>query len=218
MADPEFIRGSAEPLCASQFCIMLLDLAALCGSTKGWSPMNQEGRFSPVVETALRNAGWQPGRALSVDELRPWCVLWEGDLPLVIFPAAYAVLKEFGGLRVSFSSAGGNPWVLHFDPTLDMMRWFEYGWQLGLALYPVGFFHHEDDEDNADFVGIDSAGKMWVFALGEPYFIGADVEEGIEYLAAPSGSSEEPVEIGSDEQAEEAEAVYKAIVQGIKSR
>lgn len=52
--------------------------------------------FSPHIEQALRQAGWAPDRQLSAEEMFPWCVLKEGDLPLVIFPAACNVLKELG--------------------------------------------------------------------------------------------------------------------------
>src|SRR3712207_7722210 len=49
-------------------------------------------------------------------------------------PSAYAVLKEFGGLKVVFDR--GNPYVFHIDPTLATTGWFEYGWLLGQPLFP----------------------------------------------------------------------------------
>jgi hypothetical protein len=142
--------------------------------------MNEKS-FSPQIEQALRNAGWVPNRELSIEELSDWLIL-DCDVPLVIFPAAYAVLKEFGGLRIAFDY-GSESYILNFDPTLSVTIWFQYGWLLGQPIFPLGICHFEGDETNEVRVGIDVSGRIWVFAY-DPFFAGNNIQEAIEWIAA----------------------------------
>lgn len=179
--------------------------------------MTIKHQFSPQVESALREAGWHPERQLSVDELKPWCVMWEGDFPLIIFPSAYYFLKEFGGLRISFGDGEVTADILHLDPTLDMTGWFETGWGIGLPLFPLGLIYREDNETNAYHFGIDADGRFWVLAY-ENYCIGEGVTAAFETISNRFTDVSQPFEPLYAERADEADGLNIVISHQIKTK
>lgn len=141
-------------------------------------------------------------------------MLEETELPLVIFPAAYYLLKEFGGLRIILGDKNEClTYILSLDPRLATTGWFEHGWTIGLPVFPLGILHAIEDESNEHCVGIDTSGRIWVFAY-EEFLAGHNIQEALEYLASPG--VKQPVE-DSDlpflDKGDEADEIYKAIVQ-----
>ncbi|WP_439675168.1 SUKH-3 domain-containing protein [Embleya sp. MST-111070] len=115
-------------------------------------------RFSPEVESVLRQAGWVPGRRVDLDP-------WKASIPNFAWHvAAEDFLREFGGIRVEH----GGPGVtrarepFEFDPELavgEEDRFAELSESYGRKFFPLG-----------------------EIGLGE-FFLAID-EEGIVYLVA----------------------------------
>jgi hypothetical protein len=137
------------------------------------------GRFSVAAETALRRAGWEPGRRATGGLNR--CI-GRLDSPngFRIFPAAQTALEEFGGMafdqRGPGISHGLHPFNL--DPLValgeeELFR--EFSATLGLPLYPLG------DDGMGNFLAMDERGRVHVLTH-ELLVVGERMEDALERL------------------------------------
>lgn len=111
-------------------------------------------RFTPDVETALRDAGWQPGRKLDADALAEIhrAVSARSGIFGGKLTASYAadpVLAEFGGLVIGGDREGlqVSPRPFAIDPAMaahSVETLIDAGRALGTRLYPIGV--EGDDE------------------------------------------------------------------------
>ena len=144
------------------------------------------------VTAALRAAGWREGRDCVASLLE-----WKSSLAaegFEMFPAAEAVLREFGGLKVVNRGPGEELARSSFevDPSLasgERDRFAAFEAPLGKRLFPLG----EVDEGHA-FLACADDGKIYM--LGDRlWFLGADVREAFGKLII--GLKAEPVAIAS---------------------
>ncbi|MCG3134805.1 MAG: hypothetical protein HMLKMBBP_02187 [Planctomycetes bacterium] len=108
---------------------------------------------SPAVRRILRSAGWTDGRRI---DLGPWQAF-----PVSPFPAAQAVLTEFGGLH--FGSTGPGIDCARSDvdltPSWPNRRFTGYPdleRSIGQRLYPLGETHRANME-----LLIDESGRVY---------------------------------------------------------
>jgi hypothetical protein len=101
-------------------------------------------RFSPTLRLALEKAGWYPGRqvddAIIIKQCTP--AIKQG---YCLFPKAYEVLREFGGLTIGLPELPDDPHDTYVevrcwtpDGTAKPHAWFILEWALGEALFPIG--------------------------------------------------------------------------------
>lgn len=113
-------------------------------------------RFPATVLERLARAGWAPGRSVPLPKDLP------ADFPL--FPAAEAVLREFGGLHIGSVEPGQE--CATSDLSVSPASAAGSSAHTGLAtstgsrLYPLGEFHHGHalllmDEDGAIYTYFD---------------------------------------------------------------
>ncbi|MFF5934254.1 SUKH-3 domain-containing protein [Streptomyces sp. NPDC012508] len=127
--------------------------------------MVTESRFSDETQSALRSAGWFPGREVDVTS---WRTSLQG---FHMHAAAERFLREFGGLHVRVSGPGENHRRTPFeiDPELaigEEDRWMHLSEMFGRSFFPIG------GEDFGEFLlGIDERGEIhflmnWAISLG----------------------------------------------------
>jgi hypothetical protein len=169
-------------------------------ATERWTALPQEGvgapaadpqRFPTQVSDALVALGWHPGRDLGrdVDEwLAPQVAALAGlppgaadDAPSEPFPAALAVMREFGGL-VSASDGPGRtsakvPFTIYPDAGADLTGFAaevrNLSRTLGLRTFQVGAV-----ERGRGALVVDESGR--VFLAGPvDLFAGANIDEAL---------------------------------------
>ncbi|WP_433083623.1 SUKH-3 domain-containing protein [Dactylosporangium sp. CA-052675] len=148
--------------------------------------MSGPARFAPDVETALREAGWAPGR-----DVTPRARMWglalashaspSGQQHTVV-PAALAVLAEFGGLTVRAEGEGAE--VARTGIVFDPLRGLHAATTLaGLGelirarLTPIG-----EQDDGAGLLAMDEHGRVFLLDHTADWFAGATVDEAIATL------------------------------------
>ena len=115
-------------------------------------PNDMSQRFSPSVLQKLNAAGWYEGRSVEVPE----------GLAPAPFPAAYVVLREFGGLHVGEVGPGLECATsdVHIDPTIAAHlspELIEYGQRMDTQLFVLGEFHRSHG-----YLVIDIDGKTYL--------------------------------------------------------
>ena len=124
-------------------------------------------RFDEVVEKALREAGWFPGRRISTDRLK----MWETELAqhgVCLNRFAKEFLIEFGDLEIRTVC---KPYdiTLVVNPTRDIFFEFptkEYEPEIGVRLSPLG------EEPRYLILAVGDNGT--VYWLGDWYWIVAE--------------------------------------------
>jgi hypothetical protein len=150
--------------------------------------MSEPGRFPPDVETALRDAGWAPGRDEKA-RARLWgLALASHASPAghqhTVVPAAMAAFAEFGGLAVRAEGDGAE--VARCGIVFDPLRGLhaastlaELGALIGARLTPIG-----EQDDGAGLLAVDDRGRVFVLDHTADWYAGASVDEAIATLVA----------------------------------
>ncbi|HKT00950.1 MAG TPA: SUKH-3 domain-containing protein [Rugosimonospora sp.] len=148
-------------------------------------------RFTSDIYEALRGLGWQPGRDVR-DRVDPWLASWADDLAELPFerdgypryepfPAALAVLYEFGGLYSLANDPGETsakiPFAIYPGREDDLMQFAVVvqmlGDRIGQRVFQVG-----DVERGMGALVIDELGR--VFAVGPvELYLGKDIGEAL---------------------------------------
>lgn len=124
--------------------------------------MDQCPALADETLDALRNAGWNPGRAVDISG-------WEADLLTDGFPplhiAARQFLAEYGGLSFADSGSGVTRAREAFalDPMLcarEADRFAAWGEETSRNIAPIGEL--AGDTCSACFLGIDESGEVLV--------------------------------------------------------
>jgi hypothetical protein len=130
-------------------------------------------RFLPETTAMLREAGWFPGRDVSNDlQLPP---------DFTLFPAALAVLKEFGLLHVGQGGPGVEMarTTLDLDPMLAIYEndtFSDYEKDIQAKLYPLG-----EAEHGHAFLAIDERGQVYLL-FGKVYWISETFDAALDNL------------------------------------
>ncbi|WP_225838181.1 SUKH-3 domain-containing protein [Streptomyces sp. NK08204] len=143
-------------------------------------------RFPVLVDTALRGAGWQPGR-WDIKQAEVWAdTLREHTSPAghthAVFPAAVEAWAEFGGLRISPTGPGRQvaPALLHLDPLhgLHLARTLgDLGRALGTELCPLGA-----ETDTGALLAIDTEGRVYALDHTGDWYVGPDIDRALTAL------------------------------------
>lgn len=144
------------------------------------------GRFPEAVDTALRDAGWQPGRwdirqAESwADQLRAYTS--PGGHRHSVFPAAVEVWAEFGGLRVNVTGAGRDiartPFTVDPPRGIHLARTFDdLGRALDSRVCPLG-----EEADGRAILAIDAEGRVYSLDHTGDWYLGATFDQALTTL------------------------------------
>jgi hypothetical protein len=148
--------------------------------------MTDPGRFPAEVETALRAAGWAPGRD-ETPRARMWgLALGSHASPSghqhPVVPAAMAAFAEFGGLTVRAGGDGAE--VAGVGIVFDPMRGLhaastlaELAELIRARLTPIG-----EQDDGAGLLAVDERGRVFVVDHTADWYAGASVDEAIATL------------------------------------
>ncbi|MFF4321051.1 SUKH-3 domain-containing protein [Streptomyces sp. NPDC001568] len=156
-------------------------------------------RFPGVVDSALRTAGWEPGR-WDIKQAEYWAdALRDHTTPAghrhTVFPAAVEAWAEFGGLVVSAPGPGRQiaPTPIRLDPLtgLHLARTFaDLGRALSTQLCPLGV-----DSDGAAHLAIDREGRVYGIDHTGDWYLGGGLDEALTLLLTglqPARLSTEP--------------------------
>ncbi|GAA2266842.1 hypothetical protein GCM10010145_36610 [Streptomyces ruber] len=143
-------------------------------------------RFAAPVDTALRTAGWQPGR-WDIRQAEIWAdTLRDHISPAghrhAVFPAAVEAWSEFGGLHITSPAPGRQlaPATLHLDPLhgLHMARTLgDLGRALGTEVAPLGL-----EPDTHTLLALDSAGRAYALDHTGDWYLGPTVDHALTTL------------------------------------
>ncbi|MFE3584091.1 SUKH-3 domain-containing protein [Streptomyces vinaceus] len=143
-------------------------------------------RFPGPVDTALRTAGWEPGR-WDIKQAEYWAdALRDHTTPAghrhTVFPAAVEAWAEFGGLRISAPGPGRQiaPAPVRLDPLtgLHLARTFaDLGRALSTELCPLGV-----DADAGSHLAIDREGRVYGIDHTGDWYLGTDLDEALTLL------------------------------------
>ncbi|MFI5906783.1 SUKH-3 domain-containing protein [Dactylosporangium sp. NPDC051541] len=148
--------------------------------------MTEAARFPAGVETALREAGWAPGRD-ETPRARMWgLALASHASPSghqhTVGPAALAAFAEFGGLTVRAGGDGAE--VAGVGIVFDPLRGLhaastlaELGELVRARLTPLG-----EQDDGAGLLAVDDQGRVFVVDHTADWYAGASVDEAIATL------------------------------------
>jgi hypothetical protein len=143
-------------------------------------------RFPAEVAAQLRAAGWYPGRSVD-DELARFAATVRGlstesALPVEPFPAAEAILREFGGIRVPNGSK--FPFAFHpAEPVPEAEDFEGLGYLIGKAVYPVGV----REDDGPSHLVVDEDGRLYLHHWAGSFALAPTVEEAIVALTRGVG-------------------------------
>ncbi|MFE7134129.1 SUKH-3 domain-containing protein [Streptomyces sp. NPDC057638] len=143
-------------------------------------------RFPAPVDTALRTAGWQPGRwdiqsaERWADTLRAYAS--PGGHLHAIFPAAVEAWAEFGGLRIAAPGPGRQtaPPLVRLDPIagIHLARTLaDLGRALGTEVAPLG----AEGEDQA-VLAIDAEGRVYSVDHTGDWYLGPSIDHALTSL------------------------------------
>jgi len=141
-------------------------------------------RFPPAVADALIDAGWRPGHR-DEERARDWGLRLGTHLSAdqgrhAFFPAALAVLAEFGGLAYEPSDTPSHddqevaPSGFVLDPLLALhtvATLSAFGERIGARLAPVGA-----EGGGAAVLAIDEKGRLFALDHGGEWFLGESIE------------------------------------------
>ncbi len=135
-------------------------------------------RFSEAVYDALKEAGWFPGRNME-DVVAEWIEQLVHKGHFEIFPAAWDVLLEFGGLEIGQEGPGEEcaRGSMELDPLLAICRKDYFTWYsalVGERLFPLGFA----DSRNA-ILAIGESGRVFLI-MERVWLIGEDFDDALE--------------------------------------
>ncbi|PZT72218.1 MULTISPECIES: SUKH-3 domain-containing protein [unclassified Streptomyces] len=157
------------------------DLPAQSGPERPAAP-----RFPAAVDTALRAAGWQPGR-WDIRQAEEWAdALRSYASPAghrhAVFPAAVEAWAEFGGLRVTATAPGRQiaPPAVRIDPLsgLHLARTLgDLGRALDTEVAPLG----EEGEGQA-VLAIDLTGRVYSIDHTGDWYLGRDIDTALATL------------------------------------
>jgi SUKH-3 immunity protein len=145
-------------------------------------------RFPAIVDSALRTAGWHPGRwdmhraEAWADQLRAH--LSPGGHRHSLSPAAIEAWAEFGGLTVEVHGAGRHlartPFTLDPLRGLHLARTFDdLGLALGTDVSPLG-----EEAGGQALLAIDAQGRVYSLDHTGDWFLGADLDAALATLIA----------------------------------
>ncbi|MEV6110295.1 SUKH-3 domain-containing protein [Streptomyces sp. NPDC051940] len=148
-------------------------------------------RFTRPTETALRAAGWQPGRwdaaraEAWADELRAH--MSSGGHVHLVFPAAIEAWAEFGGLRIAGQGPGRHiaPTPFTVDPLygLHLARTLsDLGQALDTRLCPLGEEQGHAQGAGSALLAIDEEGRVYSLDHTGDWYLGADLDQALETL------------------------------------
>ncbi|MFK0255891.1 SUKH-3 domain-containing protein [Streptomyces sp. NPDC090445] len=152
-------------------------------------------RFPTAVDTALRTAGWEPGR-WDIKQAEYWAdALRDHTTPAghrhTVFPAAVEAWAEFGGLTITANGPGRQiaPVPVHLDPLtgLHLARTFaDLGRALSTQLCPLGV---DSDRGNlpaaaggASHLAIDREGRVYAIDHTGDWYLGSGMDEALTLL------------------------------------
>ncbi|MEV6262284.1 SUKH-3 domain-containing protein [Streptomyces sp. NPDC051784] len=143
-------------------------------------------RFPTTVDTALRDAGWQPGR-WDIRQAEEWADALRahtspGGHQHAVFPAAVEAWAEFGGLRITPNTPGRQiaTSTLLIDPLsgLHLARTLgDLGRALETDIAPLG-----EEGDGQAVLAIDSAGRVYSIDHTGDWYLGSDIDRALETL------------------------------------
>lgn len=143
-------------------------------------------RFPAPVDSALRDAGWQPGR-WDIRQAEYWAdTLRSHTSPAghrhCVFPAAVEAWAEFGSLHVTPKGPGRQiaPAPLRLDPLagLHMARTLQdLGRAIGSEVCPFG-----EETDSRALLAIDSTGRVYALDHTGDWYLGPDVDHALATL------------------------------------
>ncbi|MFE2880415.1 SUKH-3 domain-containing protein [Streptomyces roseus] len=143
-------------------------------------------RFPGPVDTALRTAGWEPGR-WDIKQAEFWAdALRDHTTPAghrhTVFPAAVEAWAEFGGLHITAPGPGRQiaPTPVRLDPLtgLHLARTFaDLGRALSSELCPLGV-----DTDTGSHLAIDREGRVYGIDHTGDWYLGTDLDEALTLL------------------------------------
>jgi len=174
---------------------------------------NTPNRFSPKLEANLRHAGWFPGRRVDEAVIYDRCASVIKELGCRMFPTAFNILREFGGLHITVipdnaaynDSAPIEVWPL---PCVSSPRvWFTLEWEFGEALFPVANYA---EGEMSLFVA--SSGRVYAYGYGY-WYCGNTFEKALENLKVAGGQIERMSILDFDEKRQESQRVYDALIQ-----
>ncbi|MFF2651794.1 SUKH-3 domain-containing protein [Streptomyces sp. NPDC058045] len=147
-------------------------------------------RFPGLVDTALRAAGWQPGR-WDIRQAEHWADTLRGYVSPGghrhgLFPAAVEAWAEFGGLHIEPGGPGQAlaPAALWLDPLhgLHMARTLaDLGRALGTEVCPLGEEVTADREHQA-LLAMDCDGRVYSLDHSGDWYLGADLDQALTLL------------------------------------
>ncbi|WP_328776401.1 SUKH-3 domain-containing protein [Streptomyces goshikiensis] len=143
-------------------------------------------RFPAAVDSALRTAGWEPGR-WDIKQAEYWAdALRDHTTPAghrhTVFPAAVEAWAEFGGLRISAPGPGRQiaPVPVRVDPLtgLHLARTFaDLGRALSTELCPLGV-----DADAGSHLAIDREGRVYGIDHTGDWYLGGGLDQALTLL------------------------------------
>lgn len=143
-------------------------------------------RFPVAVDSALRTAGWEPGR-WDIKQAEYWAdALRDHTTPAghrhAVFPAAVEAWAEFGGLTVAGAGPGRQiaPATIRLDPLtgLHLARTFaDLGRALSTQLCPLGI-----EADAGSQLALDREGRVYAIDHTGDWFLGGAVDEALTLL------------------------------------
>jgi hypothetical protein len=145
-------------------------------------------RFPTPVDSALRAAGWQPGR-WDIRQAEVWAdTLRDHASPAghrhTVFPAAVEAWAEFGGLHIKPTGSGRQiaPATLHLDPLHgrhSARTLGDLGRALGTDVCPLG-----EETDTRSLLAIDSEGRVYTLDHTGDWYLGPDIDHALTALIA----------------------------------
>ncbi|MEV7613990.1 SUKH-3 domain-containing protein [Streptomyces sp. NPDC089799] len=143
-------------------------------------------RFPATVDTALRTAGWQPGR-WDIKQAEYWAdALRDHTTPAghrhTVFPAAVEAWAEFGGLTITAPGPGRQiaPTPVRLDPLsgLHLARTFaDLGRALSTQLCPLGV-----EADGTSHLALDADGRVYSVDHTGDWYLGGSIDEALTAL------------------------------------
>ncbi|MGW2281059.1 SUKH-3 domain-containing protein [Streptomyces sp. NPDC001770] len=143
-------------------------------------------RFTPVVEKALRAAGWEPGRWI-IRQAEEWAdALRAHTSPAghehAVFPAVVEAWAEFGNLHIPAPGPGRQiaPASVTIDPlgALHLARTLgDLGRALETEISPLG-----QESQGQAVLAMDTEGRVYSIDHTGDWYLGADIDRALNTL------------------------------------
>ncbi|WP_299540368.1 SUKH-3 domain-containing protein [uncultured Streptomyces sp.] len=144
-------------------------------------------RFPLVVDAALRQAGWEPGR-WDIRRAEEWADALRahtspGGHRHAVFPAAVEAWAEFGGLHITATAPGRQiaPAAVRVDPLSGLHHARTLG-DLGRALEttvsPIG----AEGGGTGALLAMDAEGRVYSIDHTGDWYLGADIDQALTTL------------------------------------